>query len=69
MFSKGAVREWTDACGGRRFLLALGCGIVNTILVVFKAIDGNIYRDVILGTVAVYIGSATYQRAKEYASQ
>lgn len=51
--------------GGRRFLLTVGCGIATTALCYFKAIDGNIYRDVIIATVGVFIAGRTYQKSQE----
>lgn len=50
--------------GGRRFVMTMGCGVVCTILVWFAKIDGSIFRDVIIATVAVYIGGNTYQKVK-----
>lgn len=50
--------------GGRKFFMAMGCGVINTVLVWFSKIDGPIYRDVILGTVAVYIAGNAYQAVK-----
>lgn len=50
--------------GGRKFFMAMGCGIVNTVLVAMKFIDGPIYRDIILGTVGVYIIGNAYQAVK-----
>ncbi len=52
------------ALGGRRFLMTMGCGIACTVLVWFAKIDGNIFRDIIIATVAVYIGGNTYQKVK-----
>jgi hypothetical protein len=43
------------ALGGRSFLLCVGSGLMTTLLCWHAKIDGNIYRDVILGTVGAYI--------------
>lgn len=48
--------------GGRRFLLSIGCAFVTTFLLWFGKIDPTTWRDVILGTVAVYIAGATTQK-------
>jgi hypothetical protein len=51
-----------DPIGGRRFLMTMGCGIVCTVLVWFGKIDGNIFRDVVIATVAVYIAGNVIQK-------
>lgn len=51
--------------GGRRFVLTLGCGAVCTLLVAFGRIEGAIFRDIILGTVAAYIAGNTWQKHAE----
>lgn len=50
--------------GGRRFVLTLGCGMACTGLVWYAKLDGLVFRDIILGTVGVYIASNTYQKVK-----
>jgi hypothetical protein len=50
--------------GGRRFLLTLGCGAVCTVLVWFDRIDGMVFRDIIIGTVAAYIAGNVAQKIK-----
>ncbi len=52
------------AFGGRRFLMTMGCGMACTVLVWFAKIDGNIFRDIIIATVAVYIAGNTVQKVK-----
>lgn len=52
------------AIGGRRFVMTMGCGIVNTVLVWLGKIDGPIYRDILIATVAVYIAGNTAQKIK-----
>lgn len=44
--------------GGRTYVLAMGCGVVNTLLVCFKVIPPEVYATIILGTVAAYITKA-----------
>lgn len=48
--------------GGRRFLLTLGCGVVNTWLVYAGVITGEVYQVIILGTVGIFIGGNTVQK-------
>ena len=57
-----------DTIGGRRFFMAMGCGIACTVLVWFGKIDGNIFRDVVIATVAVYIAGNVYQKKVEAGS-
>jgi len=53
-----------ESAGGRRFLLTLGCGAVCTVLVWFGRIDGMVFRDIIIGTVAAYIAGNVAQKLK-----
>lgn len=50
--------------GGRRFLMTMGCGVACTTLVWFAKIDGAIFRDIIIATVAAYIAGNTIQKVK-----
>ncbi len=50
--------------GGRRFIMTMGCGMACTVLVWFAKIDGNIFRDIIIATVAAYIVGNTFQKVK-----
>jgi uncharacterized membrane protein YeaQ/YmgE (transglycosylase-associated protein family) len=52
--------------GGRRFILAMGCGIMTTVLQWYGKIDptGGIYATIILGTVGAYIGGSTVEAVK-----
>jgi hypothetical protein len=58
------MRDLITAMGGRRFIMAMGCGVVCTILVWNLKITGEIFRDVVIATVATFIGGATYQKVK-----
>jgi uncharacterized membrane protein len=57
--------------GGRRYTMAMGCGVVCTLLVVAKVIEPIIFRDLILGTVAAYItgnvGEKIFSKTKDEA--
>jgi hypothetical protein len=48
--------------GGRRFLLTLLVGAATTVLTWYGKITDSIYRDVILGTVGIFIGGTTFQK-------
>lgn len=48
--------------GGRRFVLTVGCGLVCSLLLMHGDITPEIFRDITLATVAVYIGANTYQK-------
>lgn len=53
-----------ENAGGRRFVLTLGCGAACTALVWFGRIDGPVFRDIIIGTVAAYIAGNVVQKVK-----
>ncbi|MFL9881296.1 hypothetical protein PQR63_23060 [Herbaspirillum rhizosphaerae] len=55
------------ALGGRRFLLALGTGIVCSILVWFGKISDQVFAAVVVATVAAYITGNTIQKVKRTA--
>lgn len=58
------LTEWREAYGGRRFLLTLGAGIVDTLLLWFGKLDATSYVTLTMGTVGVYIGAAVYEKVK-----
>lgn len=55
--------------GGRRFFMTMGCAVVNTLLLLFGFISEDIYQNLILGTVAVYVGGNTIQKVGEAYAQ
>lgn len=57
---------WREAFGGRKFWLTLGCGVVCSAMRWFDRIDNPTFRDVVLGTVGVYIAGATYQAVRTF---
>lgn len=63
------VGRWLSSFGGRRFLLTILVQVMTWYLAYQKLIDGSIYRDVVLATTAVYIGSGTYQKVKQTAGE
>lgn len=54
-----------EAFGGRRFILALGSGIVTSVLVWFTKITPEVYQWTIIGTVAAYITGNTVQKKND----
>lgn len=56
------VGAWISTLGGRRFLLTVGAGVVSSVLVYQGSITPEIYRDVVIATVAAYIAGNTYQK-------
>lgn len=63
------MRDLIAAFGGRRFLMTMGCAVVCTVLVWHSKIDGPIFRDIIVATVAVYISGNTFQKIRETAGE
>lgn len=58
------MNQWLTTFGGRRFVMTIGCGAVCTVLLWFGKIDGPVFRDIIIATVAVFIAGNTYQKTK-----
>jgi hypothetical protein len=50
--------------GGRRFVLTLGCGIACTFLVWHAKVSDQIFRDIIISTVAAYIAGNVTEKIK-----
>lgn len=59
------LHTWIEAAGGRRFLLTLGCGLVNSGLLVAGYLSESGYVQLILGTVAVFITGASLRRDRK----
>jgi hypothetical protein len=53
-----------DTLGGRRFILTLGCGMACTVLVWHAKISDQIFRDIIISTVAAYIAGNVTEKIK-----
>lgn len=49
-------------CGGRRFLLTVGCGVVSTLLLVGDHIGEQSFVTIVIATVAAYITGNTVQK-------
>jgi hypothetical protein len=52
------------SAGGRRFLLTCVTGAVSTFLLWFAKIPPDTWRDVVIATVAVFIGANTVEAVK-----
>lgn len=50
--------------GGRRFLMCLGTACSSTVLLWFARMSDLVYRDIVLGVVAVYVAGNTWQKVK-----
>lgn len=53
--------EWREAIGGRRFLLTVGAGIVDSILFVVGKLSESGYLQLTGATVVVYIAARVYE--------
>jgi hypothetical protein len=65
-------KTWLQRCGGTRFVMCLGCGVMTTALQWFVKLDpaGLAYSGVILGTVGAYITGNLFQsRAETFAKR
>lgn len=62
------VQDFIENAGGQRFVMTMGAGIVNTLLLAFNRLSPEIYRDLTLGTVGVFIGAVTYQKVADMRS-
>lgn len=47
--------------GGRKFIMAAGCGLVSSVLVWFGKISGAEYEVITLGTVGAFIAGNVWQ--------
>lgn len=63
--TKLCVRTVIDKSGGRKFFMVLSCAFICTGLLVYGYIPPEIFRDLIIATVSVYLGSNVYQKVGE----
>lgn len=54
-----------QAVGGRRFLLALGCGGVTALLCWFGKVTGEVYATVVIAVVGGFITGNVWERQIE----
>jgi uncharacterized membrane protein YeaQ/YmgE (transglycosylase-associated protein family) len=61
------MTNYLEAVGGRRFLLAVGCGAATTFLQFMGKLDasGGTYGLVILGTVGAFIAGNVMQKRND----
>lgn len=52
--------------GGRRFAMAMGAGVVATVLVWYAKITPEAYQWIVLGTVGAYITGAVAELHKNF---
>lgn len=54
------IKSYLDAIAGdERFVLTLGAGVVNTVLLTLGFLDQSNYVTLTMGTIAVYIAGRT----------
>jgi hypothetical protein len=58
------LAAWRDALGGRRFILTLGAGVVDAMLVWFGKITSADFVLVTSATVGPYIAAEAYLKAR-----
>lgn len=51
-----------DAIGGRAFVLAVGCGAVNSVMKWFEHLDNGSYTAIILGTIGCFIAANAIEK-------
>lgn len=56
------IHRWIEAVGGRRFILTIGAGIVNTGLLIGHFLTENTYAQLTMATVAVFIAGASWKK-------
>lgn len=61
------IRRFIEELGGRRYVLAIGAGIVATVLQWFGKLDaaGTTYAVIVIGCVGAYITGNTVQKVKQ----
>ena len=60
-----ALRDLISAAGGRRFLITVGAGLVNSVLVTHGFITSADFVEVTKWTVSVFIAGNTIQNVKD----
>lgn len=64
-----ALIAWREALGGRRFLMTMGAGVIDALLLYVDKLDASSYVTLTLGTVAAYIAAGTTEKVKINATQ
>jgi hypothetical protein len=63
-FTLDNIRRLIEVLGGRRFVLTLIAGGGTWVLAWYAKISPEVYRDVSLGTVGIYIAGNTFQKTR-----
>lgn len=59
------LKSWLDAIDGdEKFVMTIGAGMVNTVLLCFAFISADIYLALTTGTVIAYITGKTIENVK-----
>lgn len=60
------LRELMEDVGGRRFLMAIGAGVVVSVLQWYGKLDpaGTAYATIVIGVVGAYIAGNTVEKMK-----
>lgn len=59
------LRDLISAAGGRRFLMTIGAGVVNSFLVMHGIITSADFVEVTKWTISVFIAGNTIQKVKD----
>lgn len=51
--------------GGRKFVLAVGCGLITSVMRAANVLSDGGYVTIIMGTVAAYITGNVFQKRRE----
>jgi hypothetical protein len=61
----GRIRAYLNSIDGdEKFLITLGAGIVNSVLLVFGFLDMGTYATLTIATVAAFIAGASYTEGR-----
>lgn len=64
MAAADTVAAWLIAVGGRRFLMSMGAGVVNTALFWAGVLSESGYITLTMATVGAFIAANTMERMK-----
>lgn len=57
------LHAWLEAAGGRRFVMAMGAGVVSTLLFVFGKLTQGNYMMLQSGTILMYLAANNHEKA------
>lgn len=58
------IKEYREALGGRRFIMTMGAGVVNTGLFAAGIMDQATYQLLTMATVGAYLAQSVTERIK-----